>query len=79
MLLYGIAMKSILKDIVSSGNIAPVALRMPERYAKEMLADWRGAGRAYGNPDTKAWYLKRRNNIILHHDTRQWVEEQLFE
>lgn len=55
-----------------------IALRMPEKYAKEMLADWRGAGRAInGYDDTKNWYLKNRDNMILHHETRAWVEFQL--
>jgi hypothetical protein len=31
-------------------------LPMPGVYREEMLADWRGAGRAYGNADTAAWY-----------------------
>lgn len=55
----------------------PKALPMPDRYRREMLADWRGAGRAYGNSDTAAWYLKNKNNIILHPETRQWIEDQL--
>lgn len=56
-------------------NIAVFSI--PDRYRREMLADWRGAGRAYGNPDTKAWYLKNCENIILHDETRRWIEEQL--
>lgn len=55
----------------------PKALPMPDRYRREMLADWRGAGRAYGNADTKGWYLKNREGIILHKDTRKWVEREL--
>lgn len=53
-------------------------LPMPDRYRREMLADWRGAGRAYGNPNTAAWYLstegKGRN---LHPDTKGWIEGRL--
>jgi hypothetical protein len=34
------------------------AREMPEEYVKEMLADWRGAGRAIkGYDETKEWYL----------------------
>ena len=52
-------------------------LEMPEADWKEMLADWRGAGRAQGSPDTKAWYLRNRERIILHPTTRFNVEGEL--
>ena len=54
-----------------------IALPMPDRYRREMLADWRGAGRAYGNPDTRGWYLENRDGMTLHENTREWVEESL--
>lgn len=50
---------------------------MPDVYRREMLADWRGAGRALGNPDTRAWYLANKASIILHAETRAWIEAQL--
>lgn len=50
---------------------------MPLRYLTEMIADWRGAGRAYGNPDTKEWYLKNRDKIILHPVSQILVEFEL--
>lgn len=50
---------------------------MPDVYRKEMLADWRGAGKAQGKPDTKAWYLANSHNMQLHPETRTWVERQL--
>jgi len=59
----------------SDGKLLP--LPMPDRYRREMLADWRGAGRAYGNPDTRGWYLANRDKMQLHPDTRQWIERQL--
>jgi hypothetical protein len=59
----------------SDGKLFPVA--MPDRYRREMLADWRGAGRAYGTPDTRFWYLVNRDKMQLHPETRAWVEEQL--
>lgn len=50
-------------------------LPMPFRYAKEMVADWMGAGAAMGNPgDTPNWYAKNRDNILLHPHTRELVE-----
>lgn len=44
----------------------------------EMLCDWRGAGKAIkGYDDTKNFYLKNKDKMILHHDTRAWIEQQL--
>lgn len=50
---------------------------MHDVYRREMLADWRGAGLALGFPDTAGWYAKNRDNLKLHPDTRQWIEQQL--
>lgn len=52
-------------------------LPMPDKCRKEMIADWKGAGRALGKPDTMEWYLKNRLNIQLHPETRAWVELEL--
>jgi hypothetical protein len=49
-------------------------LPIPDRYRREMLADWRGAGRALGKPDTRGWYEVNQHNIWLHPETREWVE-----
>lgn len=55
-----------------------VALKMPERYTREMVADWRGAGRAIsGSRDPAGWYLKNRDKIMLHPETRALVERLL--
>lgn len=55
-----------------------VALRMPGRFWREMVADWKGAGRAYGNSDTASWYLKRIDTKMwLHPETRIYVEQAL--
>jgi len=59
-----------------SGSIE--ALDMPLNYCREMIADWRGAGRAItGKDDTKNWYLKNREKMKLHPNTRAWVEREL--
>lgn len=52
-------------------------LPMPDRYRREMLADWKGAGRAQGKPDTAAWYAANRGRMQLHPETRAWVEARL--
>jgi hypothetical protein len=56
------------------------ALPMPDKYRREMLADWRGAGRAYtGADNTKSWYLERCDkwSSRLHPETRAWIESEL--
>lgn len=64
----------VLEDALKSG-IEPMA--MSDKATREMLADWRGAGKAQGTPDTQAWYLENRDKLILHPDTRAWIEDQL--
>lgn len=51
---------------------------MPYKYILEMVADWRGAGRAFGNNNTKAWYIKNKNKIILHPRTKHAVETLIY-
>jgi hypothetical protein len=68
----------ILHDVVDRLNRGYKALEMPDRYRREMLADWRGAGRAIsGKDDAVTWYIKKRDEIILHSKTREWIEHQL--
>jgi hypothetical protein len=62
-----------------TGEVVP--LQMPVVDATEMIADWRGAGRAYSKPDQKwkpsetaEWYWKNREKMILHPLTRELVE-----
>jgi hypothetical protein len=58
-------------------NSALKILEMPLKYRKEMVADWRGAGRAQGTPNVLNWYTKNRHKIILGPKTREWVEKEL--
>jgi len=50
-------------------------IEVPDKYRREMVADWRGAGRAKETPDVREWY--RRQEIILHPNTREWIEQEL--
>jgi hypothetical protein len=43
---------------------------MPLKYVKEMLADWRGAGKAQGFAELGPWYAKNHRKIELHEETR---------
>ena len=57
---------------------ATKALKMPHRYMLEMLADWRGASMAIkGKDETNSWYCKNRSKIILHPETKRWIESHL--
>lgn len=54
------------------------ALEMPEKYRREMVADWMGAGRAItGNWEVWNWYEKNKDKILLEAATRSRVEGQL--
>jgi hypothetical protein len=51
-------------------------LEMPWDDMLEMVADWRGAGKAQGKGDnTEAWYGENKGKMKLHPRTRQVVEE----
>lgn len=50
------------------------ALEIPEHYAREMVADWCGAGRAYtGRWDVAGWYAANADKMVMHPDTRVLV------
>jgi hypothetical protein len=62
--------------MLDDGGSMPMPMSGAAR--REMLADWRGAGRAItGQDNTPEWYLKNQFNIRLFGDTRNWIEEQL--
>lgn len=50
---------------------------MPDKYREEMLADWRGAGKAQGTSNAKVWYQKNKDKMQLSSQTRKWIEEVL--
>ena len=53
-------------------------LPMPDKYRREMLADWHGAGRAItGKINTRYWYERNVDKIQLHPDTLIWIEGRL--
>ncbi|KKM59984.1 hypothetical protein LCGC14_1546430 [marine sediment metagenome] len=47
---------------------------MPFKYRMEMIADWIGAGKAQGTPDTNAWYAKNGPKMTLHPMTREFLD-----
>jgi hypothetical protein len=51
---------------------------MPIKYRKEMIADWKGAGKAQGHgDDVKEWYAANKHKILLGKKTKAWVEKRL--
>lgn len=54
------------------------ALDMPLIDKIECICDWKGAGMAInGKDDTLNWYTKNRDNMILHPNTRRWIEKEI--
>lgn len=54
-------------------------LEMPDKYKKEMLADWIGAGKAITDSDNcKEWYKNNKDKMLLHKNTRLWIENKIF-
>jgi len=54
-----------------------ICIPIPDRYRRELLADWIGAGKAYRGPGAAEYYEKNRHKIYLHPETRRWLEDQL--
>ena len=52
-------------------------LLMPDKVQREMVCDWKGAGRAQGTPDVVAWWDKNGSKLQLHPETRKWVNLKL--
>jgi hypothetical protein len=52
--------------IATTLNIAPIPHEMPERYVREMVADWIGAGMAQGDPNIRGWFEKNKRNMLLY-------------
>jgi hypothetical protein len=58
-------------------------IEMSDAARKEMVADWFGASRAQGHgglhgpKGVKAWYKKHKGKMLLHDETRKWVERRL--
>lgn len=64
--------------IYDDGSIHP--LPMPDRYIREMVADWVGAGRAItGKIDVAYWYWKNQSSMKLSLVTRSKVQSLVKE
>ena len=57
-----------------------VILEMPEKFVREMIADWLAASKAYaGTWDMRDWLDKNGEKIILHPATGRLVSKILGE
>ena len=60
-------------SIGDNGNLE--ALPIPEKYLREMIADWIGAGMAIsGRTDWRPWYEANKNKMILHPEAREFLD-----
>ena len=60
------------------GGEKVIDMALPTR--KEMLADWRGAGRAQGHTEAnecRDWFLANKGKMRLHRRTAIWIKQQL--
>lgn len=65
-------------SIGDEGNLKPVP--MPDKYIREMLADWSGAGMAIsGKSNPSEWYWYNQDKMILHIKTKVLVEKYMKE
>ena len=66
---------------VSLGDVGKLtALEIPEKYIREMIADWMGAGLAQGGKATpRKWYEANKAKLVLHPISRSRIEALLAE
>jgi hypothetical protein len=65
-------------SIGDNGSLSPQPI--PDRFVREMVADWYGAGMAIsGTNDVAGWYQANGAKMVLHLDTRELVERYLQE
>lgn len=58
------------------------AIKMPYKYALELVCDYIGAGKAYMKENFSynneySWWMKRKENIAMHPDTLSFVDLML--
>lgn len=63
--------------ILRNDDGTTVALPMPDRYVREMVADWSGVALTLKAPPAKSWYDVNKQKMLLHENTRKSVERFL--
>lgn len=64
--------------ILVNDNDGTYPLQMPDKYAKEMLCDWIGADKTKKLSGVGAWYEANKNKMVLHTETRRWIEQEIY-
>jgi len=59
-----------------SRNGDAIPIKMKKNAAKEMVSDWISTSNVWGK-DVLDWYDNNKNSIILHPETRVYVEKEL--
>lgn len=62
--------------IIPEGNSFKV-YPMDKKSAIEMVCDWRGTQATQGKNSLIDWYISNRERIILHSDTRSFIERMI--
>lgn len=65
------------KDLCTKLYEEVYPMPMPDKYRREMLADWQGASKALKGLNAIKWYEKNKDNMILHPETREWIENYI--
>ena len=60
-----------------NGKVVLNPAPMPDKYIKEMYCDMVGASKAYGDGSAKEYYLKMKNEWVLHPETKLKFEKLL--
>ena len=68
--------------VIPQDHAGVKVLPMPDLYIREMIADWRGAGRAQGVKKpapwaVRDWYLANGYKLQMHDETRTKVEDYI--
>jgi len=64
--------------LLQEDNGFPKNIPIPLKYLKEMVCDWRGAGKAItGKDNIVEWYGKNKDRINLKRINRKWIEKKI--
>ena len=63
--------------VINNDSGGYTVLEMPDKIRKELLSDWIGANRNFGEMALLDWYIQHRKHMILNGHTREWIEENL--
>ena len=59
-------------------DLSLYAMPMPDKYVREMVADWWGAGKAQGKDDLWDYWMKEGGSMLLHPETRYRVRRYII-